>query len=82
LSRLQETIRSQREVIRELSRVGARGATAELGEEDAPRDLGTVEELPEYIGPEWGDIDWGDFDYDDALDDVGEEDEDSYGEDQ
>lgn len=37
--------------------------------------------LVEYIGAEFGDIDWGDFDWDDVYDDVGDEDEDSYGED-
>lgn len=37
--------------------------------------------LVEYIGEEFGEIDWADFDYDDVYDDVGDEDEDSYGED-
>lgn len=37
--------------------------------------------MVEYIGDEFGDIDWDSFDYDDAYDDVGDEDEDSYGED-
>lgn len=38
-------------------------------------------ELPEYTGSEYADIDWTEFDWDEVYDDVGDEDEDSYGED-
>lgn len=38
-------------------------------------------ELPDYVGDEFGDIDWEEYDYEEAYDEVGDEDEDSYGED-
>ena len=38
-------------------------------------------ELPEYVGPTFEETDFGDFDFDDIYDDVGDEEEDSYGED-
>lgn len=46
-------------------------------------DEGDIEsfDLPRYIGEEWSDIDFDDFDWDDIFDDVGDEDEDMYGED-
>jgi hypothetical protein len=44
-------------------------------------DGGEFIELPEYVGPTFEETDFSDFDYDDLYDDVGDEDEDSYGED-
>lgn len=37
--------------------------------------------LPDYTGQEFGEMEWGEFDWDDLMDDYGDEEEDSYGED-
>lgn len=55
-----------------------RAQEAILADEGASRD---VEEIPYYQGQTWDEIDWQDADFDYAYDDVGDEDEDSYGED-
>lgn len=81
----------QRETIRELLRqqrqVGrGEGAAYEAPPEGPvrPREYEGGEEpgeFPEYLGATFDEIDWTEFDWDDVYEDVGDEDEDQYGED-
>lgn len=83
----------QRETIRELLRQqrdqlrgGGQAAGYEAPEQPLrPREYaeGGEEpgEFPEYLGATFDEIDWTEFDWDNVYDEVGDENEDQYGED-
>lgn len=82
----------QRETIRELLRQQRQAGRGEgVGEEEPERPTRPREyvggggeepgEFPEYLGATFDEIDWTEFDWDDVYEDVGDEDEDQYGED-
>lgn len=50
-------------------------------EDEATGSERDIEEVPYYEGPTFDEIDWQDWDFDDVYDDVGDEEEDQYGED-
>lgn len=84
LGRARERIRKLEDAVRDRRQSAGYGEDA--GEPDRPvrqqRDSDIeFDSLPEFIeGAEYDDIDWTEFDWDDVYDDVGDEDEDLYGE--
>lgn len=50
-------------------------------EDEATGSDRDIEEVPYYEGPTFDEIDWDDADFDDVYDDVGDEEEEQYGED-
>jgi hypothetical protein len=97
IERLERELRQTRETLRDVTRTPKErakkgGSNSGSGREDVSFDIprgaivhkdksGEWFELPPYTGDTFDEIEWGDYDFDDAYELVGDEDEDSYGED-